>query len=118
MESPAHKGRFTSSPMSSHASTTCPQTRLHALLPWNWNALRAHVAAGALAAALTGCVLLGLHGLQSWELRCWGSVVTVGGVVFIGASVDSRIRALNAATGQEIWSDLQEAASDPGSLHP
>jgi quinoprotein glucose dehydrogenase len=36
-------------------------------------------------------------------------VVTAGGVVFLGASVDSRVRALDARTGQELWSDLVEA---------
>ena len=38
-----------------------------------------------------------------------GPVVTAGGLVFLGASVDSRIRALDAATGEELWSDLVEA---------
>ena len=38
-------------------------------------------------------------------------MVTAGGVVFIGASMDSRVRALDAATGEELWSDLVEAPS-------
>jgi len=37
--------------------------------------------------------------------------VTAGGIVFIGASMDARVRALDAATGAELWSDLVEAPS-------
>jgi membrane-bound PQQ-dependent dehydrogenase (glucose/quinate/shikimate family) len=33
-----------------------------------------------------------------------GSIVTAGGLVFIGATVDKRIRAFDAATGDELWS--------------
>lgn len=54
--------------------------------------------------------LMGFYGLDSWGTPTLGGpVVTAGGVVFIGASVDSRVRALNAATGEELWSDLVEA---------
>jgi quinoprotein glucose dehydrogenase len=54
--------------------------------------------------------LYGFYGLEAWgSPTLGGPVVTAGGVVFIGASVDSRVRALNAATGEEIWSDLVEA---------
>lgn len=40
-----------------------------------------------------------------------GPVVTASGLVFIGASMDNRVRALNAATGEELWSDLVAAPS-------
>lgn len=36
---------------------------------------------------------------------------TAGGVIFIGASMGSRVRALDAATGQEVWSDIDAAPS-------
>ncbi|MFN3277560.1 MAG: PQQ-binding-like beta-propeller repeat protein [Paracoccus hibiscisoli] len=52
----------------------------------------------------------GFYGLGDWgSPTLGGPVVTAGGVVFIGASMDSRVRALDAATGQELWSDLVEA---------
>lgn len=54
--------------------------------------------------------LEGFYGLRSWgSPTLGGPVVTAGGVIFIGASVDSRVRALNAATGEELWSDLVDA---------
>ena len=33
-----------------------------------------------------------------------GSIVTAGGLVFIGATVDKRFRAFDSATGEELWS--------------
>ena len=33
-----------------------------------------------------------------------GAIVTAGGLVFIGATVDKRFRAFDAATGAELWS--------------
>ena len=52
----------------------------------------------------------GFYGLRDWgSPTLGGPVATAGGVVFIGASMDSRVRALNAATGEELWSDLVEA---------
>ncbi|MFD1911791.1 pyrroloquinoline quinone-dependent dehydrogenase [Halodurantibacterium flavum] len=52
----------------------------------------------------------GFYGLSSWgSPTLGGPVVTAGGVVFIGASMDARVRALDAATGEELWSDLVEA---------
>ncbi|WP_019955024.1 pyrroloquinoline quinone-dependent dehydrogenase [Yoonia vestfoldensis] len=52
----------------------------------------------------------GFYGLRDWgSPTLGGPVVTAGGVVFIGASMDSRVRALDAATGEEVWSDLVEA---------
>ncbi|MFD1807048.1 PQQ-binding-like beta-propeller repeat protein [Gemmobacter lanyuensis] len=38
-------------------------------------------------------------------------MVTAGGVVFLGASMDDRVRALDAATGRELWSDIVAAPS-------
>ena len=34
-----------------------------------------------------------------------GPIVTAGGIVFIGATADSRIRAFNINTGEELWQD-------------
>ncbi|MGF7158776.1 quinoprotein glucose dehydrogenase [Rhodoligotrophos appendicifer] len=54
--------------------------------------------------------LKGFYGLRSWgSPTLGGPVATAGGVVFLGASVDSRVRALDARTGRELWSDLVEA---------
>ncbi|WP_116133350.1 PQQ-binding-like beta-propeller repeat protein [Tropicimonas sp. IMCC34043] len=56
--------------------------------------------------------------VQQWGFYMppsWGSptiggpAVTAGGVIFIGASMDSRVRAIDAATGKELWSDLVQA---------
>lgn len=38
-----------------------------------------------------------------------GPAVTAGGVVFIGASMDAKVRAYSLATGKELWSDLVQA---------
>jgi quinoprotein glucose dehydrogenase len=38
-----------------------------------------------------------------------GAAVTAGGVIFIGASMDAKVRAYSLATGQELWSDLVQA---------
>lgn len=52
----------------------------------------------------------GFFGLRSWgSPTLGGPVVTSGGVVFLGASMDDRVRALDAATGEEIWSDIVAA---------
>jgi quinoprotein glucose dehydrogenase len=52
----------------------------------------------------------GFYGFRDWgSPTLGGPVVTAGGVVFIGASMDSRVRALDSATGKELWSDLVEA---------
>ncbi|WP_173934325.1 PQQ-binding-like beta-propeller repeat protein [Chelativorans sp. Marseille-P2723] len=52
----------------------------------------------------------GFYGLAAWgSPTLGGPVVTAGGVVFIGASMDSRVRALDAASGKEVWSDLLAA---------
>ena len=37
-----------------------------------------------------------------------GSIVTAGGLVFIGATIDSRFRAFDANTGKQLWlADLE-----------
>jgi len=52
----------------------------------------------------------GFYGPSDWgSPTLGGPVVTASGVVFIGASMDARVRALDAATGEELWSDLVEA---------
>lgn len=38
-----------------------------------------------------------------------GPAVTAGGVIFIGASMDSKVRAYALDTGKELWSDVVEA---------
>ncbi len=54
----------------------------------------------------------GFYGLRSWgSPTLGGPVVTAGGVVFIGGAMDNRVRALDAATGEELWSDTVEAPS-------
>jgi quinoprotein glucose dehydrogenase len=40
-----------------------------------------------------------------------GSIVTAGGVVFVGATDDSRFRAFNAKTGEELWTVKLGAAA-------
>jgi quinoprotein glucose dehydrogenase len=45
-------------------------------------------------------------------LNLGGSVVTAGGVVFVGASADRTLRAFNAATGAELWHDILPANAD------
>jgi len=54
----------------------------------------------------------GFYGFRGWGTPTLGGpVVTAGGVVFIGAAMDARVRALDAATGEELWSDLVAAPS-------
>ena len=38
-----------------------------------------------------------------------GPAVTAGGVIFIGASMDAKVRAYSLKTGEELWSDLVQA---------
>jgi quinate dehydrogenase (quinone) len=40
-----------------------------------------------------------------------GSIVTAGGLVFIGAAMDSRFRAFDAKTGKELWAAKLEASA-------
>jgi quinoprotein glucose dehydrogenase len=53
--------------------------------------------------------------VQKWGFympKSWGSVtlgapiITASGLIFIGASMDARVRALDIRTGQELWSHL------------
>jgi quinoprotein glucose dehydrogenase len=43
-------------------------------------------------------------------LNLGGSIVTAGGLVFIGGACDSRFRAFDAATGKELWAARLEAS--------
>lgn len=55
----------------------------------------------------------GFHGLKGWgSPNIGGPVLTAGGVIFIGASMDSRVRALSAATGEELWSAIVDAPAN------
>ncbi len=38
-----------------------------------------------------------------------GPAITAGGVIFIGASMDAKVRAYSVETGDELWSDVVEA---------
>ncbi len=40
-----------------------------------------------------------------------GSIVTAGGVIFIGATIDRRFRAFDAATGAPLWETLLDASA-------
>jgi quinoprotein glucose dehydrogenase len=52
----------------------------------------------------------GFYGFRDWgSPTLGGPVATAGGVIFIGATMDGRVRALDAATGEELWSDLVAA---------
>ncbi len=52
------------------------------------------------------------HGIpQTGALNLGGSIVTAGGLVFIGSSNDSRFRAFDARTGKELWVTKLEASS-------
>lgn len=54
----------------------------------------------------------GFYGMGDWgSPTLGGPVITAGGVIFIGGSMDARVRALDAATGQELWSDIVDAPS-------
>lgn len=52
----------------------------------------------------------GFYGPESWgSPTLGGPVVTAGGLIFIGASMDARVRALDAETGEVLWRDVVEA---------
>lgn len=58
----------------------------------------------------------GFYMPESWGTpTIGGPVVTGGGVIFIGASIDSRVRALDAETGEELWWDnvMAPAVANP-----
>ncbi|MEO9079876.1 MAG: pyrroloquinoline quinone-dependent dehydrogenase [Rhodanobacter sp.] len=47
---------------------------------------------------------------ESWgSPTIGGPAVTAGGVIFIGASMDAKVRAYSLATGEELWSDQAQA---------
>lgn len=47
---------------------------------------------------------------ESWgSPTIGGPAVTAGGVIFIGASMDAKVRAYSLASGEELWSDQVEA---------
>ncbi|MBS3666980.1 pyrroloquinoline quinone-dependent dehydrogenase [Vreelandella boliviensis] len=49
---------------------------------------------------------------ESWgSPTIGGPAVTAGNVVFIGASMDAKVRAYSLETGEELWSDQTEAPS-------
>ncbi|GHB07492.1 pyrroloquinoline quinone-dependent dehydrogenase [Modicisalibacter luteus] len=49
---------------------------------------------------------------ESWgSPTIGGPAVTAGGVIFIGASMDAKVRAYSLETGEELWSDQLEAPS-------
>jgi quinoprotein glucose dehydrogenase len=54
---------------------------------------------------------LGIH-LKIGLPNLGGSVVTAGGVVFVAASMDRTFRALDAATGEELWRDYLPAGGN------
>ncbi|MGR3464710.1 outer membrane protein assembly factor BamB family protein [Limimaricola sp.] len=52
----------------------------------------------------------GFYAPESWgSPTLGGPSVTAGGVIFIGASMDSHVRALSAASGEELWKWRVEA---------
>lgn len=54
----------------------------------------------------------GFYMPESWgSPTIGGPALTAGGVLFIGASMDSKVRAIDAATGEVLWSDLVAAPS-------
>ncbi|WP_346798975.1 pyrroloquinoline quinone-dependent dehydrogenase [Halomonas sp. Bachu 37] len=49
---------------------------------------------------------------ESWgSPTIGGAAVTAGNVIFIGASMDAKVRAYSLETGEELWSDQLEAPS-------
>lgn len=52
----------------------------------------------------------GFYGPESWgSPTLGGPALTATGVIFIGASMDNRVRAISAETGEELWSGIVEA---------
>lgn len=52
----------------------------------------------------------GFYGMRDWgSPNIGGPVLTASGVIFIGASMDSRVRAMSAETGEELWSQIVDA---------
>ena len=58
----------------------------------------------------------GFYMPKSWGTpTIGGPAVTAGGLIFIGASIDARVRALDAETGKELWYDnvMAPAVANP-----
>ena len=58
----------------------------------------------------------GFYMPESWGTpTIGGPAVTGGGLIFIGASIDARVRALDAETGEELWHDnvMAPAVANP-----
>ncbi|RLQ89606.1 pyrroloquinoline quinone-dependent dehydrogenase [Notoacmeibacter ruber] len=54
----------------------------------------------------------GFYGPESWGSPNIGApVLTAGGVIFIGASMDGRVRAIDPENGDVLWSDIVAAPS-------
>jgi quinoprotein glucose dehydrogenase len=52
----------------------------------------------------------GFYMPESWgSITIGGPVITAGGLIFIGASMDSRVRALDIKTGKVLWKALVDA---------
>ena len=52
----------------------------------------------------------GFYMPESWgSITIGGPVVTASGLIFIGASMDSRVRALDIRTGKVLWKALVDA---------
>jgi quinoprotein glucose dehydrogenase len=53
------------------------------------------------------------EGKKNWGTpNLGGSIVTAGGLVFIGATLDARFRAFDSRTGAELWSAKLDAAAE------
>jgi quinoprotein glucose dehydrogenase len=55
---------------------------------------------------------LGDRGLETGALNLGGSIVTAGGLVFIGATNDRRFRAFDERTGKELWTSELDASGN------
>ena len=100
--------------------------RPHSGIDGSWGALL--VVASTLLLVLAASLVLALYGrTPSWQRLLisaaillglsWGSVtigrpvITKSGLVFIGASMDSRVRAIDLKTGDVLWRALVDAPS-------
>ncbi len=59
-----------------------------------------------------GEIDLGLFSLPMGLPQFSGNIVTVGGVIFIAATMDAKVRAVDLLTGDELWSDDLPAMVD------
>ncbi|WP_263410415.1 outer membrane protein assembly factor BamB family protein [Terriglobus tenax] len=64
---------------------------------------------------LGGFEELEAKGLKTGAPNLGGGITTAGGLIFIGATVDSKFRAFDAKTGKELWSAKVDA---PAHSHP